>query len=311
MAEKKKKSARPFWSGTISFGLVNIPVELYPANRNVRPRLRMLAPDGVPLSRRFYCPEHTHQVHPEHIVRGYEVDKDEYIVVHDDELEAIEPQKTREINLKLFVPRDQLPPLYFERAYYLTPGRKSAKAYQLLADTLEDSDRAGVATFVMRSKEYLIAIVAEGGLLQAETLRFQDEVRSPEDVGLPKPKAANARRLNRFRKSLLKLQKNNLAISELKDDYAEQFRQLVQKKQKAGKDLVSVESVADDDEDEDDVDLLATIRQSLKQANGKNGTPKRKRQRQSDLSDKATLATNRKPTCTSRLKTWTSKAAAR
>ena len=184
-------AARPraFWSGLLSFGLVSIPVELFPAHRSHGGALRMLDADGTPLARRYYCPADDEDVPAEHLVHGYELDNGRIVVVTDEELEALAPKKSREIDLRLFVDRDSIPALYFERSYFLAPGADSGKAYRLLCAVMERSRRAGIATFVMRDREYLIAIFAEGGLLRGETLRFHGEVRSSSDVGLPKPVA--------------------------------------------------------------------------------------------------------------------------
>src|SRR5207248_7073669 len=112
-------------------------------------------------------------------------------VVTDEELERLAPEKSRDIDLRRFVEAEAIPPMYFERSYFLVPAGGSAKAYRLLAATMEETHRAGIATFVMRGKEYLVAILSENGILRAETLRFSDEIRSPEDVGLPEaPKNA-------------------------------------------------------------------------------------------------------------------------
>lgn len=178
-------SLRPFWSGVITFGLVSMPVSLFPANRQTRISLRMLSADGNPLSRRYYAPLTGHELSDRQMIRGYEIEKDEYIAVTDEELERLAPEKSRAIDLLRFVDAQQILPMYFERAYFLIPGEASEKAYRLLATTMEKTKRAGIATFVMRGKEYLVAILAENGILRAETLRFADEIRFPKDVGLP------------------------------------------------------------------------------------------------------------------------------
>src|SRR5690606_8881941 len=121
----------------------------------------------------------------EEIVRGFDVGDGQYVVVTDEELEALAPDKSRDIDLRRFVPRHELPMANFERAHFMAPTSDSNKAYRLLTKTLEETNRIGIATFVMRGKEYLVAIIAEGGLLRAETLRFADEIRTPADIGLP------------------------------------------------------------------------------------------------------------------------------
>ena len=138
----------------------------------------MLDQDGTPLARRWFSQDGT-WLDDDDIVRGFEVDDDKYVVVTDEELEALEPRKSRDIDLRRFVPREAVDPRYFEHGYLLAPASDSTKAYRLLAAVMEETDRAGIATFVMRDKEYLVAILSENGVLHAVTLRFADELRSP------------------------------------------------------------------------------------------------------------------------------------
>lgn len=269
---------RPFWSGTISFGLVSVPVSLFPAYRHVKKGLRMLDKNGIPLSRRFYCPEHQTEVHSEHILRGYPIDEDEYVIVRDDELEALAPEKSRDIDLTKFVPRDQLPPELFDRAYFLTPDGDSNKAYRLLVEVMQRQDRAGIATFVMRGKEYLIAIIAENGMLRAETLRFADEVRSPETVGLSEVETPSKDAVSKFAKGIKKHRNGGFDRDALHDRSHPKLMQLVEKKYRRKEDVAVAGHAAASEDDaaggEPSVDLLETIRRSMQQesTNG-NGKP--------------------------------------
>src|SRR5205814_5789139 len=126
------RSARPFWSGTLTFGLVSVPVELYPGNRTNRAPLRMLGPEGEPLARRYYSQKTGKDLEDEQMVRGFEIDKDRYVVVTDEELERLAPEQSRDIDLRRFVPLEDIPPLYFDRTYFLAPGEGSEQAYRLL-----------------------------------------------------------------------------------------------------------------------------------------------------------------------------------
>ncbi|HTU63921.1 MAG TPA: Ku protein, partial [Polyangiales bacterium] len=146
---EERSGLHPQWSGSLSFGLVSIPVQLYSATRTARVSLRMLAPDGAPVVRRFFCPDDGEQVNKEDLARGYEYKPGKYVQVTDEELEALEPDKSRDIDLRLFVPVTSLDPVYFERMYFLTPSGDSNKAYQLLVGVMERTGRAGIATFVM------------------------------------------------------------------------------------------------------------------------------------------------------------------
>jgi DNA end-binding protein Ku len=271
--EEDDVGPRSFWSGTITFGLVSIPVELYPASRSQRLSLRMVAEDGTPLTRRYFCPKEDKELEWDEIVRGYEVEKDTYVVVTDAELEKLAPEKTRDIDLRVFVDQGQLDPMHFDRAYYLTPGGNSTKAYRLLAATMEQTEKAGIATFVMRGKEYLIAILAENGILRAETMRFADEVRTAEDVGLPAPAKAKPALVKQMEKAITALAESALDEDELEDRGAAQLLELVKKKEKKGIDVVTAPAGAPAAASEGVIDLMEVLKRSLQGASG--GTAKR------------------------------------
>ena len=227
-------NGRPTWSGTISFGLVSIPVNLFPATRDSRIALRTLGPNGEPLKRDFYAPETGHDLEEAETVRGYETDG-KVVTVTEEELERLAPEKSRDINLRVFVARSEISPMYFERAYILTPADKSGKAYRLLAEIMEYSQRVGIATFVMRGKEYLVAILARGGILRAETMRFSDEVRRPSDMGFPKRKRPSSTAVENFHTAIERLARNTLDLDEMRDKYAERMLKFIQKKRAKGK----------------------------------------------------------------------------
>jgi len=160
------------------------------------------------------------------MVRGYEIETNKYIVVTDDELDRLAPEKTRDIDLRRFVDANAIPPLYFENAYFLVPASGSMKACRLLAATMEETQRAGIATFVMRGKEYLVAILSENGILRAETLRFSDEIRTPKDIGLPAIGKPAAAKVKSFEKAIAKLSRDDIARSEMSDESVERIRKL-------------------------------------------------------------------------------------
>ena len=256
------RSARPFWSGTLTFGLVSVPVDLYPGNRTNRAPLRMLSPDGEPLSRRYFSQKSGDDLNDEDMVRGYEIEKDKYVVVTDEELERLAPEQSRDIDLRRFVPLEQIPPLYFDRSYFLTPGEGSEKAYKLLAGTMEKQQLAGVATFVMRGKEYLVAIFPENGILRAETMRFADEIRSPKEIDLPEKKKVPAATVKKFERLIAKNSDKHLSLKELKDEQTEKLLKLVEKKRKQHKDVVEVEE-SKREEPGKVIDLMAALKKSL------------------------------------------------
>jgi DNA end-binding protein Ku len=256
--------SRAFWSGTITFGLVSIPVALFSGARSHGVALRMLAEDGTPLSRRFFCPKHEKELDSDEIVRGYEHAKDKYVVVTDDELDALEPEKSRDIDLRRFVPAGDIDPVFFERPYFLIPAGDTNKAYRLLAASLEEHERAGIATFVMRGREYLVAITAENGILRADTLRFADELRSPGDVGLPATPKARAADIAKMKKLIKAHSSAKPTKADLEDDYAEKLLKLIRKKERKHEDVVELPEAEAEDRDPDVIDLVAVLKRSLK-----------------------------------------------
>lgn len=261
--EPQGKSGRAIWSGTVTFGLVAVPVNILPANRQDRVQFRMVSPDGTPLKRRYFTEKTDQELGGDDIVRGYEVGKNKFVVLEDDELERLAPERTRDIDLRLFVKADEIDPMYFERAYYLTPAEGSNKAYRLLARAMEETGRAGIATFVMRAKEYLIAILAENGILRAETLRFADELRTPKDVGLPKPTRPKPAEVKKVETQITRLQAASLSTKELEDKSEERILKIVKKKLRAGDDVVELPAEQREDVSDGVLDLMAVLQRSL------------------------------------------------
>lgn len=257
---------RPFWSGVIAFGLVSLPVSLFPANRGKSLSLKMVDESGTPLSRRFFCEKEEKALDRDDIVRGYELDKEHYVAVEDKELEALAPEKSQEIDLRRFVALADINPVYFERGYFLVPDKGTTKAYRLLAKSMEDEQRAGIATFVMRGKEYLVAIIAERGILRAATLRFHDEVRSPADVGLPERKDIPEAEVKRMQQAMRALAAKKLDAKELADRHLAKVLDRVKQKLKTGKDVVKApEEQAEEYEEESNViDLMQVLKERLK-----------------------------------------------
>jgi DNA end-binding protein Ku len=268
-------SSRPFWSGTITFGLVSIPVDLYPASRDGGVSLRMLGPSGNPLQREYRPEGGRRALEDDEIVRGYEYTEGKFVVVTDEELERLAPEKSRDIELQRFVPEEDVDPLYFERGYFLAPAGRSRKAYDLLAESMATSGRAGIATFVMREKEYLVAVFSENGILRAETLRFADEVRSPKSIGLPAKPRTEAARVRAFERVISKSSKKQLPTKILEDTRSKQLAKLASQKLSRKQDVVEVELEAREDGGSEVVDLMAVLRRSLSGSSENRGRKKR------------------------------------
>lgn len=263
--DEQAEILKPFWSGVVTFGLVSVPVSLFPANRGTTLRLRMVDAEGNFLKRSFFGADDDTVLDAEDLVRGYEWEKERFIIVEDDELEALDPEKSREIDLAQFVDLRALSPLHFERAYFLVPDGRTTKAYRLLAEVLAKEKRAGIATFVMRGKEYLCAIIAERGILRAETLRFADEVRSPEDIGLPPSTPTDTAKVARFAKAINTLKTKSLDRAELEDRRSARVVKLAEKKLRSGDDVVraTVDSEEVEESATNVIDLMEVLKERL------------------------------------------------
>ena len=222
----------------------------------------MLGPDGQPLARKYYSQKTEKDLDSDEVVRGYETDKGKYVVITDEELERLEPAKTRDIDLKRFVDADSIPPIYFERGYFLTPSAGSQKAYKLLAETLEKTGQAGVATFVMRGKEYLVAIFPDHGILRAELMRFPDELRSPKDIGLPEKTKVPPATVRKFEKLIGSKAKKTFSPAKLEDKENDRLLKLAKKKQANRKNVVQIEEDQAPDEGKV-IDLVEILKKSL------------------------------------------------
>lgn len=195
--------ARPLWSGSLSFGLVNVPVELRSAVRDRQLHFHQLnARSGRPIEVRRWCTKEQVEVPWEEVAHGYDLDDGREVVLTDEELEAAAPRRTRTIDVEQFADLSELDPLLFDHPYLLTPAGSSEgtlRAYRLLHDVMEAQEKVAIGRFVLRSKQYLAAVRADGPLLSLTTLRFHDELRDPAQAGAPsgakarpKPRALRA-----------------------------------------------------------------------------------------------------------------------
>ncbi len=171
------------WSGTISFSLVAIPVQLVRAITPGRISFRMLhATDYSPLARRMFCPQQDEMVPPEEIVRGYEIEPGRYLPITEEELESLTPERSRTIEIVDFIDMAEVDPLYFDHPYYLVPLKGGEKSYRLLAEAMHQTNRAGLAKFVLAEREYLVAVKSTEGALTLVTLHYSNEILSAADI---------------------------------------------------------------------------------------------------------------------------------
>jgi DNA end-binding protein Ku len=175
--------ARSIWSGAISFGLVNVPVKLYSAVSRKTVRFHQLHEQtGGRIKQKRVDSQTDEEVPFEDIVKGYEIGDDRYVVVTPEELDSLDPEKTRTIDIVDFVDLEEIDPIFYDHPYYLAPGQGAAKAYNLLREAMDRAGKVAIAKVVIRSKESLVAIRAAGPLLTMSTMLFHDEVVSPDAI---------------------------------------------------------------------------------------------------------------------------------
>jgi DNA end-binding protein Ku len=190
------------WSGTISFSLVAIPVRLVKAIEPGHVSFHLLhSKDYSPLSRRMFCPAEGTIVPPDEIIRGYEILPDKYILMTDEELESVSPERSRTIEVLEFIDMKEVDPIYFDHPYYLVPLKGGEKAYQLLVEVMRRTNKAGLAKFVLVEREYLVAVTSKDGALELITLHYSDEILPDEDLA-PRKGESEAEEEGRIKNSI-------------------------------------------------------------------------------------------------------------
>ena len=274
--------ARAIWSGSISFGLLNVPVKLYSAVSKQTVRFRELREgDGSRVKHKRVAESDGKEVPYEKIVKGYEYAPDQYVILTKDELSDLEPQRSRAIEIQDFVDLDDIDPIYFEQPYYLGPDKGAARAYALLVQAMKETRKVAIARFVLRNKEHLAAIRPMDNVLTMATMRFHDEVTSPSDLDgevfeEEKPKKPEARELQ-MAKQLIESLTGEFDPNSYRDEYREELLDLLESKA-AGKEVVSAPT--EEVKPTKAPDLMAALEESLAAVKGDeaaaNGEAKKK-----------------------------------
>ena len=272
---------RSMWNGTIGFGLVNVPVELVTASRDLDFHFRELhESDGARVRHQRFCSKEDKPVEWDEIGHGYETDGGRMVVLTDKELESVAPEKSRTIEIESFVDLHQVDPIYFDHPYWLVPGNRSVgtlKAYRLLVEAISKSERVAIARFVMRTREYLAAVRELDGALTLSTMLFADEVR---DIGmLPKADSKPTARAIDDAVAVIRERSVDWDPGRYTDCYRKRLKKVIDTKQK-GKTVKPPQPV-----DEEDLkpapDLMAALRKTLeenrrkKSGSGKNDGKKK------------------------------------
>jgi DNA end-binding protein Ku len=250
------------WSGTISFSLVAIPVQLVKAVEPGRVSFRTLhRKDYSPLARRMFCPEEEVLVPPEEIIRGYEIAPGHYLQITDEELESLSPERSRTIEIVEFIDMQEVDPVYYDHPYYLVPLKGGEKAYRLLAEAMRRTNKAGLAKFVLREREYLVAIQSTEGALALITLHYSEEILSDEDIASKEAKV-DAEEKSHL-KETIKTRLADLNPEKYADKRREKIMALLKQKAKEKAQVEAPEVV--EEEGEGPPDLIAALEESMRQ----------------------------------------------
>jgi DNA end-binding protein Ku len=255
--------ARAIWTGSISFGLLNVPVKLYSAVSKKSVSFRELREsDGSRVRHKRVAEADGEEVAYEEIVKGYEIAPEQYVVITRDELEELDPKKTRAIEIQDFVDLDEIDPIYFDHPYYLGPDKGAERAYALLVKAMADARKVAIARFVLRNKESLAALRPMDGVMTMATMRFADEVVSPKEIeevvadGAEKPE----KRELEMAKALIDSLSADFDAEKYRDEYREELLALIERKAR-GESVVQPEAEAP--KPTKAPDLMAALEESL------------------------------------------------
>ena len=272
--------ARSLWKGAISFGLVNVPVELHSAKK------RAAELDMTMLDKRDLAPVGYKRVNKStgkevgwgDVVKGYEYKDDKYVVLSDEDFRRANPEASRTVDILAFVDLADIQPQYFDTPYYLKPEKRGEKAYALLRETLQKAGKAGVASVVIRTKQYLAALVAQDDLLVLNTLRYAEELKEPSELEIPKAKVTPKELDMALR--LVDDMADKWQPAKYKDTYRDDLLERIKEKVKAGQ----TEELTEPDEDAakpakgaDVIDLMALLKKSVEKKPAKAKRPARRR----------------------------------
>ena len=260
--------ARSIWKGSITFGLVNIPVGLYAAEQREEIPLHLLDKRNMARVRYKRVNEESGKEVPwEDTVRGYEFQEGKYVVLSDEDLQRASPEKTQTVDILDFVALDEIGPLYFDKPYYLAPDKKGAKSYALLRETLKRTGKVGIATVVIRTKQYLAAVIAQDKVILLDLLRYAHELRGTDDLDLPAGKEGLTERELDMAERLVQGMVDSWKPERFKDTYFRDLKKTIDQRVEAGQ-LESAPPPAAEEKKparSNVVDLMALLKQSVEQ----------------------------------------------
>ena len=296
--------AHMIWKGAISFGLVHVPVQLYPATQSEKVGFNLLDKRSIdPIGYKQINKRTGKEVARENIVRGFEYEKDKYVVLSDDEIRAANPESTQTVDILAFIDAPDISFLYLDTPYFLTPDRKGEKVYALLREAMKASGKIGVASVVLHNKQHLAALIPVGPMLALNTLRWAAEVRDFDEFKLPpegmKAAGVTTRELD-MAKKLINDMSDKWDPSQYHDTFHDDIMALVDRKIRAGKteEITEVEAPRESRRTADILDLSDLLKRSLGRGKGKPATGARKHaaddDEEGDDADSETAAPARK-----------------
>jgi DNA end-binding protein Ku len=278
--------ARAIWKGSISFGLVNIPIALYPATRREELKFRLLRKSDLsPVNYKRVAEKDGKEVSWDQIVKGYEYDKGKYVVLKDEDFERVDLEATQTVDIQDFVDQEEIDPMFFYKPYYLEPQKGGDKAYALLRDALKDSGKVGIAKVVIKTRQYLAGVKPEDGALVLELIHFADELADAGKLNVPKKTEIGKREMN-MAKSLIDSMSSKWNPEKYKDDYREALMEVIEEKVEAGGKQIE-EKPKKAPKPTKIIDLVSVLQKSLDQTGARKKATAKSRKKQKRPAKKA------------------------
>ena len=255
---------RAIWKGSISFGLVSIPIALYPATRREELKFRLLRKSDLsPVNYKRVAEKDGKEVSWEQILKGYEYEKGKYVVLKDEDFQRVDVEATQTVDIQDFVDLDDIDPMYFYKPYYLEPQKGGDKAFALLRDSLQESKKIGIAKVVIKTRQYLAGVKPEDGLLVLELMHFADELADSSKLHVPKKVEVGRKEMN-MAKSLIDSMSGKWDPEKYHDEYRDALMDMIEKKVEAGGKEIE-EKPKKAPKPTKVIDLVSVLRKSLEQ----------------------------------------------
>jgi DNA end-binding protein Ku len=271
---------RAIWKGSISFGLVNIPIALYPATRKEELSFRLLRQtDLSPVNYKRVAEKDGKEVPWNQIVKGYEYEKGKYVVLKDEDFQRVDLEATQTVDIQDFVHQDEIDPMYFYKPYYLEPQKGGDKAYVLLRETLQKTGKVGIAKVVIKTRQYLAGVKAEDDVLVLEVMHFAEELAGTDKLKVPKKLEAGKREID-MATALVNSMSSKWDPKKYRDDYRDALMDVIEEKVEAGGKEIEEKPKKKAPPSTKVIDLVAVLQESLNKAHAEKKTTRKPKSRQ-------------------------------